>query len=158
VLHGVKIFTIKKNIDERGIFSEILRTDWDDWFKNDTIHQINISTSEPGIIRAWHRHSRGQVDYICVIKGQLKICIYDGDPNSQTKEELNEIITTEENPQVIRVPGYYWHGTKCIGNKRSCTLYFVTRLYNYANPDEERRPWNDPSIINPLTGEPYDWN
>mgnify|MGYP003300136121 CR=1 FL=1 len=31
-------------------------------------------------------------------------------------------------------------------------------LYNYENPDEERLDWNDPSIIDPTTQKPYDWN
>ncbi len=27
------------------------------------------------------------------------------------------------------------------------TVYFVIKLYNYQNPDEIRRPWNDPKIV-----------
>jgi hypothetical protein len=34
----------------------------------------------------------------------------------------------------------------------------MTKLYDYKNPDEERRPWNDRSIIDPTTGMQYDWN
>jgi len=59
---------------------------------------------------------------------------------------------------VVRIPGTYWHGTKTVGNEPSLTVYFVTKLYDYQNPDEERRPWNDPSIIDPKTGKPFDWN
>jgi len=25
-------------------------------------------------------------------------------------------------------------------------------------PDEQRRPWNDPTIIDPKTGQPFDWD
>jgi|SRR5208337_2371092 len=157
MLSGVRILNIKKNLDERGVFAEILRSDWDNFRNNETIQQINFSTSKPGVIRAWHRHSRGQTDYISVIRGRVKICIYDDDPKSKTNGELNEIIVSDENLQLVRVPGFYWHGTQCIGETGSCTLYFVTRLYDYANPDEERRPSDDPTIINPKTGEPYDW-
>jgi len=34
----------------------------------------------------------------------------------------------------------------------------MTRLYDYKNPDEERKDWNDPSIIDPRRGKPYDWS
>ena len=34
----------------------------------------------------------------------------------------------------------------------------IENLYDYKNPDEERRPWNDPTIIDPKTKKPYDWN
>jgi len=45
-----------------------------------------------------------------------------------------------------------------LGVKPSLTLYFVTQLYDPANPDEERRSWNDPSIIDPKTSKSFDWN
>jgi dTDP-4-dehydrorhamnose 3,5-epimerase len=46
-------------------------------------------------------------------------------------------------------------------------LYFTTNLYNSLEPDEERRAWNDqtiiPKIVNGKTndsrvGKPWDWN
>lgn len=162
MLLGVKIFDIKKNTDERGFFAELYRLDWVNPIESgnilDNIVQINLSMSNPGVIRAWHRHSRGQVDYIFVIEGTLRVCAYDGRENSPTKGELDEIVLDSEKPQIVRIPGFYWHGTKCIGNRPSKTLYFVTKLYDYNKPDEERIPWNDTSIIDPETGRQYDWN
>ncbi len=158
MLPGVKIYDIKRILDERGFFAELLRLDWKNFVGSDNIVQINLSMSNPRIIRAWHRHSRGQVDYFCVVKGTLKVCAYDDREDSKTKGQLDEIIVNSEKLQVVRIPGFYWHGIKCIGDEPSLVLYFVTKLYNYKNPDEERRPWNDPSIINPGTGEQYNWN
>lgn len=162
MLPGVKIFDIKKNIDERGFFAELYRLDWVNSIESgniiDNIAQINLSMSYPGVIRAWHRHSRGQVDYIFVIEGTLRVCAYDGRENSPTKGQLDEIALDSEKPQIVRIPGFYWHGTKCIGTRPSKTLYFVTKLYGYNKPDEERIPWNDTSIIDPKTGKQYDWN
>jgi dTDP-4-dehydrorhamnose 3,5-epimerase len=71
---------------------------------------------------------------------------------------IEEIVASEEKLQVVRIPGHYWHGTKTLGNKSSLTVYFVNRLYNVTKPDEERRPWNDPSIIDTRNSRPYDWN
>ena len=159
MLPGVKLYDINRNIDERGFFAELLRLDWGSLVEDDdNIAQVNLSMSYPGIIRAWHRHSMGQVDYVCVVKGVLKVCAYDDREDSKTKGQLDEIILNSEQIQIIRIPGFYWHGTKCVGDEPSMVLYFVTKLYNYKNPDEERRPWNDPSIIDPRTGEQYDWN
>ncbi|MDD2777327.1 MAG: dTDP-4-dehydrorhamnose 3,5-epimerase family protein [Methanocellales archaeon] len=158
MLPGVKVYDIKKNPDERGFFAELLRLDWESFIEKDDIVQINLSLSYPGIIRAWHRHSRGQIDHICAVKGSIKVCAYDDRENSETKGQLDEIILNDKKLQIIRIPGFYWHGTKCIGNEHSMTLYFVTKLYDYENPDEEKRPWSDPSIIDPITCKPYDWN
>lgn len=153
MLEGVKIFEVKKIPDERGFFSEVLRQDWKEILGDDQILQANLSFSYPGMIRAWHRHLRGQIDYFLVLQGAMKICAFD-----EKTGQLEEAIGSEHRLQIVRVPGHYWHGTKTVGDKPSLTLYFTTKLYDYKNPDEERRPWNDPLIIDPKTREPYDWN
>jgi len=153
LLEGVKIYELKKFPDERGFFAELLRRDWKEILGDEWMVQANLSFSYPGVIRAWHRHLRGQTDYFIVLQGAMRICAYD-----EKTGQLDEIVASEHKLRIVRIPGHYWHGTKTIGNKPSLTLYFVTRLYDYKDPDEERRPWNDQSIIDPRTQKPYDWN
>ena len=158
MLPGLKVYDVRKNVDERGFFAEIMRQDWKDLLFDDSIVQANLSFSYPGIIRAWHRHSRGQVDYFIVLKGSMKICAYDDLQGSPTRGQIDEVVTSEEKLQVVRIPGTYWHGTKTVGDKPSLTVYCVNRFYDSKNPDEERRAWNDPTIIEAKTSKPYDWN
>lgn len=164
-LPGVKIADLIRFPDERGVFTEIIRSDWKDLLGEDTIVQANFSVSYPNIVRAWHRHSRGQVDYFLVIKGSIKVCAYD-DGNSLTKGHLVEVVLSESRFQILRIPGNYWHGFKVISDEPACLIYFVNRLYDYKDPDEERRPWNDQSIVpiaingrkdDPRVGKPWDW-
>ncbi len=158
-LPGIKTYDLRLIPDERGFFSEAVRKDWTELLEGDDIVQANLSFSYPGMIRAWHRHVRGQVDYFLVVQGAMKICAYDDREDSpDTKGKLIEIISSSRKPQLVRIPGIYWHGTKAIGNEPSLTVYFVSRLYDYQNPDEERRPWNDSAIIDPKMGKPFDWN
>ena len=157
-LDGIKVFDIQKTPDERGFFTEVARKDWSNLFGEQWITQANLSRSYPGMIRAWHRHARGQVDYFIVLQGAMKIVAFDGNTQSKTFSKLVEIVASEERLQIVRIPGSYWHGTKTVGNEPSLTMYFVSNLYNYDNPDEERRPWDDSSILDPRTQRPYDWN
>jgi dTDP-4-dehydrorhamnose 3,5-epimerase len=166
MLSGISVHNLKKLPDERGFFCELLRADWQELLRQDTIVQASLSMSYPNVVRAWHRHSRGQIDYLIVLRGAIRICAYDDRKGSVTRGYLDEIIARAERPQVIRIPGFYWHGTKTIGNEPSLNLYFVTKLYDYANPDEERRPWNDPTVMpiaingkkdDPRVGKPWDW-
>ncbi|HKW05190.1 MAG TPA: dTDP-4-dehydrorhamnose 3,5-epimerase family protein [Nitrososphaerales archaeon] len=157
-LPGNRVYDIKKFPDERGFFAEILRGDWKEFLENDSIVQANLSLSYPQIIRAWHRHLRGQCDYFIVLKGAMKICAFDDDPNSPTSGELDEFVASSEKLQIVRINGKYWHGTKTVSNEPSLTVYAVNRLYDYKSPDEERRPWNDPKIIDPKTKVSFDWN
>ncbi|MFW9972489.1 MAG: dTDP-4-dehydrorhamnose 3,5-epimerase family protein [Candidatus Odinarchaeota archaeon] len=166
MIDGIIIRDIKKFLDERGFFSELLREDWKDLLSNDKVIQFNLSVSYPEIVRAWHRHLKGQIDYFICISGAIKVCAYDDRGDSKTFGELDEIILNEEDLKVARIPGILWHGYKVIGDKSVKILYGVTNLYKYNDPDEERRDWNDQSII-PKTingktsdlrvGKPWDW-
>jgi dTDP-4-dehydrorhamnose 3,5-epimerase len=110
---------------------------------------------------------QGQIDYFLVVQGALKICAYDDNQESPgTKGKLIEIIATSRKPQIVRVPGFYWHGFKNVNNEPSLLVYFVNRLYDHKNPDEIRRPWNDPEIVpseingnktDPRIGKSWDW-
>jgi len=150
VLPGIQIRSLKKLVDDRGFFMEALRADWQDLLGEDVIVQANLSLSFPGVVRAWHRHLRGQVDYFLVLRGSMRICAYDDAATSPTRGQLTEVVSSGEVPQLVRIPGHYWHGTLTLGTEPSLTMYFTTRLYDYRQPDEERRSWNDPVI-------PYDW-
>jgi dTDP-4-dehydrorhamnose 3,5-epimerase len=159
MLPGVKIKELTKFPDERGSFAEAFREDWYDFVEpDDEILQVNLSYSYPGMIRAWHRHEKGQVDYFITIRGATKICAYDDDENSSTRGQLDQIISSGEKIQCVRIPGFYYHGFKSVGFEPALVVYLTTRLYDYKNPDEERRPWNDSTIIDPKTGKPFDWN
>jgi dTDP-4-dehydrorhamnose 3,5-epimerase len=162
MLQGIRIKPIKRFPDERGFFSEVMRKDWKDLFGEDKVAQANFSFTYPDVIRAWHRHVRGQIDYFLALKGLIKICAFDDET-----EEVNEIISSGFDLQVVRMPGHYWHGFKALGNEPAMLLYFTTNLYDPANPDEERREWNDPTLIpksvngkknDSRVGKPWDWN
>jgi len=162
MLNGIIIKPIKRLSDERGFFTEVMRRDWKDLFGNDSIVQANFSFTYPNVIRAWHRHQKGQTDYFIALKGAIKICAFD-----EKTEELNQIVSSGQNLQAVRIPGHYWHGFKALGNEPAMLLYFTTKLYDYDNPDEERRPWNDQAVIpksingkkdDLRAGKPWDWN
>lgn len=99
MLKGVIVKPLRRFSDERGFFTELMREDWKSLLNEDRFVQANFSVSYPNIIRAWHRHLRGQTDYFIVLKGALKICAYD----DETKE-LDEIISTSQDLQIVRIP------------------------------------------------------
>ena len=167
MIEGIIVKDLKKFVDERGFFSEILRDDWKDLLGDDNIIQFNLSYSYPDIVRAWHRHIEGQVDYFICITGSIKVCAYDDREESETYGELDEIILSGKSLKIARIPGILWHGYKAIGVKPIKMLYGVNKLYNYSKPDEERRAWNDATIIpnsingntnDPRAGKAWDWN
>lgn len=137
---------LKINADERGSLMEILRSD-DDIFER--FAQVYVSLNYPNVIRAWHYHKK-QDDFFAVVKGMVKVVLYDSRPDSPTRGELNEFFMGERNNVVVKIPRGVMHGYKTIGTEPSLLLNFPTELYSHEEPDEYRVPYDSEEI-------PYDW-
>jgi dTDP-4-dehydrorhamnose 3,5-epimerase len=166
LIEGVRLRKLGKNSDKRGYFFEMLRDDWHEFLAGDRPVQFSLSVSKPGVVRAWHRHARGQNDYIICIDGSIRVGVFDDRRGSRTRDELDEFVLSGDRPQVVRVVGSCWHGYRVLGNTPATVTYAVTKLYNHARPDEERRLWKDPQVIpkaingskrDARVGRPYEW-
>lgn len=98
--------------------------------------QINFSVQYPGVVKAWHRHDL-QTDFWSCVIGQLKAGVY-----RESDGAAWMIVMGEKRPGVLVIPPPLWHGAACVGPAPSGLLYYVTRAYNAAKPDEHRRPWD----------------
>lgn len=147
MIWGVAVKPLRVIPDERGRLMEILRVD-DPIFEK--FGQVYLTTTYPGIIKAWHYHML-QDDNITVVKGMLKLVLYDMREDSPTKGELNEFFLGEHNPILVHVPKGVHHGWKCISQEEALVINCVTEPYNYKQPDEYRLPYNTDQI-------PYDWS
>ncbi|MDZ7260970.1 MAG: dTDP-4-dehydrorhamnose 3,5-epimerase family protein [candidate division KSB1 bacterium] len=147
MIKGVQIKKLRVIPDERGRLMEILRED-DPCFKK--FGQVYMTTTYPGVIKAWHYHKL-QEDNITVVRGMLKVVLYDNREGSPTKGEVNEFFAGEHNPILIHVPVGVCHGWKCISEYEAIVINTVTEKYNYEKPDEYRLPYDSKEI-------PYQWD
>lgn len=150
MIHDVETKDLQINADSRGSLTEIWRSDWSFYDEDDEPEMSYVSMSYPGIVRAWHRHRRGQIDHFVVPKGKVKVVAYDDREESPTRGEVDERIIGEGNMVAVRVPGDCWHGFEVVGDQRAFLVNFPTELYDYENPDEERLPYDSDRI-------PYEW-
>jgi len=146
LIEGVQIKQLKVIPDERGRLMEMLRSD-DPMF--DKFGQVYMTTTYPGVIKAWHFHKK-QDDNVSCISGMLKLVLYDDRKQSSTQGKINEFFIGEHNPKLIHIPKLIYHGWKCIGQKEAVVINCVTEPYNYQEPDEHRLPYNSEVI-------PYNW-
>ena len=147
MIDGVVIKQLKPHADERGFLMEIIRSD-DEFFEK--FGQCYVSLNYPGVIRAWHYH-RKQVDYFAVVKGNVKVGLYDMREGSPTRGQAQAVCIGENNRVVVRIPIGVVHGYKTIGTEPSLLLNFPTQVYNPDDPDEYRIPWDSPDI-------PFNWD
>ncbi|ELZ31371.1 spore coat polysaccharide synthesis SpsK [Halogeometricum pallidum JCM 14848] len=148
-IHDVEVRDLQVNADERGHLVELFREDWELFDPKPAMSYYSMTY--PGITRAWHRHNRGQIDYFTCPKGRIKIGIYDDREDSPTQDEVNTLVISEHNQQVVRIPGECWHGFKALGDKPAFLVNMPTNIYNYEDPDEERLPYDTEKI-------PLDWD
>jgi len=146
MIAGVEIKQLKPNADERGFLMEILRED-DELFAH--FGQVYVSLNYPGVVRAWHYHKL-QDDLMAVVKGMIKLVLYDAREGSPTQGQVEEHFLGEHNNILVKIPIGVLHGYKTIGVEPSLLLNFPNRAYNRTQPDEYRLPWDTPEI-------PYDW-
>jgi dTDP-4-dehydrorhamnose 3,5-epimerase len=86
MIDGVRTHKLKVIPDERGRLMEILRRD-DELFRG--FGQVYLTTTYPGVVKAWHKHEK-QTDTIACVAGVIKMALYDGRPSSPTHKEVNE--------------------------------------------------------------------
>lgn len=134
MIDGVVTRKLKVIPDERGRLMEILRSD-DELFSR--FGQVYMTTAYPGVVKGWHYH-KVQTDHIAVVKGMLKLVLYDNRDNSPTKGEINEFFLGEHNPVLVKIPPLVLHGFKCISEEEAVCINVPSEVYNYDQPDEFR--------------------
>ncbi|MCX5902517.1 MAG: dTDP-4-dehydrorhamnose 3,5-epimerase family protein [Proteobacteria bacterium] len=147
MIDGVKTKKLKVIPDERGRLMEMLRSDDDLFIK---FGQVYLTTAYPGVVKGWHYH-RAQTDNMVVVKGMMKIVLYDARTASPTHGEVNEFFMGDYNPLLLHIPPYVYHGFKCISVEEALVINCPTDVYCYQTPDEYRVDPHDPSI-------PYNWS
>ena len=146
MIDGVIIKKLKVIADERGRLMEILRCD-DNCYEK--FGQVYMTTAYPGVVKGWHYHKK-QSDNMAVVKGMMKIVLYDSRKESATFGEVSEIIAGIHNPVLVHIPPFVYHGFKCISEDEAIVVNTPTETYNYQEPDEFRLPAHDNDI-------PYKW-
>ena len=147
MIQGVEIKQLARHADERGFLMELLRSD-DPVFTK--FGQCYVSMNYPGVIRAWHWHKK-QDDFFVVMKGMIKVGLYDMREGSPTRGEVGEFYLGDNNNIVLKIPVGVVHGYKTVGTEPSLLINFPSQLYNPQEPDEYRLPWNTDQI-------PFDWD
>ncbi len=150
MIDGVKIEELKIHTDDRGLLVEVLK-DGSPLF--DRIKQTTYTEAYPGVIKAFHRHEK-QTDIWYFCRGMAQVVLHDLREGSPTFGETGQFIMGERAPRLLSIPPGVAHGYRVLGSDPACLFYHTTESYNPDNPDEERIPYNDPSIGFDWTTQP----
>lgn len=115
-------FPLKMNIDNRGSFTELLKT------KNNGQFSVNIS--EPGITKGQHWH-HSKWEFFIVVSGHALI----QERKIGTDEILNFEVSGEKIEAVHMLPGYTHNIINLSETERLVTLMWANETFNQNHPD-----------------------
>lgn len=144
MIKNVLITPLRIIPDERGSIMHMIKN-IDGKFQ---FGEIYFSTSYPSVIKGWHEHTLQTQNY-AVIKGMIKLVLYDNRKNSDTYGKIQEIFLGEKNYQLVTIPPGVINGYKNIGLTDAIIANCSDMVHD---PNEMKR-------IDPFNNFiPYDWN
>jgi dTDP-4-dehydrorhamnose 3,5-epimerase len=144
MIDGAAIHTLRRIPDERGQILHMLRSDAAHFAG---FGEIYFSQVYPGVVKAWHIHSKMSLNYAVPI-GSVKLVLYDDRPGSTTHGEVMEVFMGESNYVLVTVPPGVWNGFKGIGVAPALVANCSTHPHDPA----------EISRLDPFDNHiPYDW-
>lgn len=122
MIEGVVIKSLKKIPDHRGTIMKMQEC-IDPEFKG--FGEIYFSTIYPGIVKGWHLHEKAILNY-AVVKGRIKLVLYDSREQSSTRGELMEIFLGDDNYSLVQIANNIWNGFQCIGSETAIVADLIT--------------------------------
>lgn len=114
-------FQFKLNSDERGTFVETM--------KLNTGGQVSYSTTNPGITRGNHFHTR-KIERFAVIKGEATIKM-----RKINTTEIFEFKLNGEKPSFVDMPIWFTHNITNIGQDELITMFWINEFYDEKDAD-----------------------
>lgn len=116
-------YDLKMNIDYRGSFTEILRTDCHG--------QFSVNISEPGITKGNHYHTYSKVEKFVVVSGTGLIRFRKPD-----SDEIIEYYVSGEKIQVVDIPLGYTHDIINLSKtEKLITFMWCNECFDEKHPD-----------------------
>lgn len=142
-IHGVVVHPTIVHTDDRGSLTEIHTAAWN--VHPEPLSQAVRIVIRPGKIKGWAKHIQN-VDRTMVMKGEVKIVMYDDRPESPTYRSVNVLFLGEHNLGLLVIPASVYHAVQCVGREDAILINFPTRPYDYEDPDKYRLPPNNTLI------------
>jgi dTDP-4-dehydrorhamnose 3,5-epimerase len=137
MIDGVLMRDLVLHTDDRGTVCEMFDPRWQ-WHPDPLVFTY-CYTVRPSLIKGWAMH-KVHDDRYCLLKGEMKVVLYDPRPDSPTLGQVSEIYLTEHRRQLLSIPRGVWHADQNIGSQDCLVVNFPTIQYDHNSPDKYRLP------------------
>jgi dTDP-4-dehydrorhamnose 3,5-epimerase len=138
MINDVEIKILNKICDERGRIMHMLKST-DSNFEQ--FGEIYFSTAYPGVVKGWHEHTKMTLNY-AVLKGMIKLVLYDNREASSTYKQTQEIVMGVHNYVLVKIPPRIINGFKNVGTEE-CIIANCSSIPHDKNEIIRYSPYNN---------------
>ncbi|HEY3099352.1 MAG TPA: dTDP-4-dehydrorhamnose 3,5-epimerase family protein [Methylomirabilota bacterium] len=145
-IEGVRLIELARHADDGGAMTELARlTDGRAAGLGDfTVRQVNYSEMAPGVIKAFHLHTRQTDVWFVPPSDRMLVLLLDVRTGSRTEGARQRLMLGNGASRLLVIPPGVAHGVRNLGESAGRIIYF-TDLHFSPEPatcDEGRLPWD----------------
>jgi dTDP-4-dehydrorhamnose 3,5-epimerase len=145
-IDGVQIVELRRHHDDGGSLTELARLveGRPEGLAGFTVRQVNYSELEPGVIKAFHLHTRQTDVWYVPPSDRLLVVLLDVRQGSPTEGVRMRVVLGAGASRLLHIPPGVAHGARNLGAVTGRIVYF-TDVHFSADPsvcDEGRLPWD----------------
>ena len=145
-IDGVRVIELARHADDGGAMTELARlTDGRAAGLGDfTVRQVNYSEMAPGVIKAFHLHTRQTDVWFVPPSDRMLVVLLDVRKGSRTEGARQRLMLGNGASRLLVIPPGVAHGVRNLGEIPGRIIYF-TDLHFSPEPstcDEGRLPWD----------------
>jgi dTDP-4-dehydrorhamnose 3,5-epimerase len=145
-IEGVEVVELRRHGDDGGSMTELARLadGRPEAIAGFTVRQINYSEIEPGVIKAFHLHSRQTDVWYVPPSDRVLVVLIDVRQASKSEGVRRRVMLGNGASRLLRIPPGVAHGVRNLGRSTARVIYF-TDVHFSAEPDtcdEGRLPWD----------------
>ena len=145
-IEGVAVHVLRRFVEDGGSMIELSR--FADGapavFPGFALAQINYSTLEPQVLKAFHVHNRQTDIWFVPPEDRVVLVLVDVRAGSPTEKTVTKMLLGDGQSLLVRIPPGVAHGCRNLGDKPARIVYMTDVLFS-AEPgatDEGRLPWD----------------
>lgn len=145
-IEGVEAVALRRHHDDGGSMTELARLDRGNvqGVAGFGLAQVNFSTLEPGVVKAFHVHRRQTDVWFVPPEDRVLLVLLDVREGSPTAGNRMRMLLGDGTSRLVRIPPGVAHGCRNVGTATARVLYFVDVPFS-PDPeatDEGRLPWD----------------
>ena len=145
-IDGVSVAVLRRSVEDGGSMTELSRFTGGipAAFPGFALAQINYSTIEPQVVKAFHLHHRQADIWFVPPEDRIVLVLVDVRAGSPTEKIVTKMLLGDGQSSLVRIPPGVAHGCRNVGDKTARIVYMTDVPFSAeaGATDEGRLPWD----------------